>query len=115
MLRAQAGATPHDKQLIQLVGELSTRSTDFRSRWAAHDVGVHRAGRKTLHHDQVGELVLGFEELTLDSSPSITLSAYIAEPASPTAERLQLLATWAATLATKLVEHKIRHLIPAHP
>ncbi|MEU2799525.1 helix-turn-helix transcriptional regulator [Streptomyces sp. NPDC006863] len=100
ILRAQAGATPHDKQLIQLVGELSTRSTDFRSRWAAHDVGVHRAGRKTLHHHEVGELVLGFEELTLDSSPSITLSAYIAEPASPTAERLQLLATWAATTAS---------------
>ncbi|MFF8480920.1 IS5 family transposase [Streptomyces antibioticus] len=98
ILRAQAGATPHDKQLTQLVGELSTRSTDFRSRWAAHDVGVHRAGRKTLHH-QVGELILGFEELTLDSSPSITLSAYIAEPASPTAERLQLLAAWAATTA----------------
>ncbi|MET8941821.1 transcriptional regulator, partial [Streptomyces rubiginosohelvolus] len=100
ILRAQAGATPHDKQLIQLVGELSTRSTDFRTRWAAHDVGVHRAGSKTLHHHQVGELILGFEELTLDSSPSITLSAYIAEPASPTAERLQLLATWAATTAT---------------
>ncbi|MFJ9931398.1 hypothetical protein ACIRU5_35945 [Streptomyces misionensis] len=42
---------------------------------------------------------MGFEELTLVSSPSITLSAYIAEPASPTAERLQLLATWAATTA----------------
>ncbi|WP_129660899.1 helix-turn-helix transcriptional regulator [Rothia uropygialis] len=97
ILRAQAGATPHDKQLTQLVGELSTRSEDFRARWAAHDVGVHRAGRKTLHHHEVGELILGFEELTLDSSPSISLSTYVAEPSSPTAERLKLLASWSAS------------------
>lgn len=102
MLRAQTGATPHDKTLVQLIGELSTRSTDFSARWAAHDVGVHRAGQKTLHHHQVGELVLGFEELTLDSEPSIVLSAYIAEPASPTAERLQLLATLTATVNAEL-------------
>ncbi|MCT1367359.1 helix-turn-helix domain-containing protein [uncultured Kocuria sp.] len=99
ILRAQAGATPHDKKLAQLVGELSTRSSDFSALWAAHDVGVHRSGRKVLHHHEVEELALGFEELTLDSAPSIVLSAYIAEPASPTAERLQLLAAWEATEA----------------
>lgn len=96
-LRAQAGATPHDRQLAQLIGELSTRSADFSARWAAHDVGIHRAGTKVLRHHEVGELVLGFEELTLDSAPSITLSTYVTEPTSPTAERLQLLAAWTAT------------------
>lgn len=105
ILRAQAGATPHDKQLTQLVGELSTRSEDFSARWAAHDVGVHRSGTKILHHHQVGELTLGFEELTLDSAPSIVLSTYIAEPASATAERLQLLAAWTAAPTTGL--HRI--------
>lgn len=97
ILRVQAGASPHDQQLTRLIGELSTRSEDFSARWAAHDVGVHRAGRKTLHHHEVGELVLAFEELTLDSAPSISLSTYVAEPGSPTAERLQLLAAWTAT------------------
>ncbi|BAK36808.1 putative DNA-binding protein [Microlunatus phosphovorus NM-1] len=97
MLRAQAATTPHESRLTALVGELSTRSEDFRIRWGAHDVGKHRAGSKALHHREVGDLVLGFEELTLDSSPSIALSAYIAEPASPTAERLQLLAALALT------------------
>ncbi len=97
ILRAQAGAAPHDRQLVQLIGELSTRSTDFSARWAAHDVGIHRAGQKTLHHREVGELVLGFEELTLASAPTITLSTYVAEPASASAEKLQLLAAWAAT------------------
>src|SRR5690606_29920766 len=102
ILRAQAGATPHDKQLSQLVGELTTRSEDFSARWAAHDVGVHRAGTKILHHHEVGEPTLGFEELALDSAPSIALSAYIAEPTAPTAERLQLLAAWNAADATEL-------------
>ncbi|MBK0332383.1 helix-turn-helix transcriptional regulator [Brachybacterium sp. MASK1Z-5] len=94
MLRAQAGTAPHDAQLTQLIGELSTRSEDFRTRWAAHDVGDHRSGSKILHHPEVGELDLRFEELTLASAPSIVLSAYIAEPSSPTAERLQMLAAW---------------------
>ncbi|MFF2316937.1 helix-turn-helix domain-containing protein [Arthrobacter sp. NPDC058097] len=101
ILRAQAGASPHDKRLTGLIGELSTRSEDFRSRWAAHDVGRHRMGTKTLHHREVGELVLGFEQITLDSAPSITLSAYVAEPASPTAERLQLLAAWTAPVSSE--------------
>ncbi|MGW4634663.1 helix-turn-helix domain-containing protein [Nocardia sp. NPDC004415] len=100
VLRAQAGVAPHDKRLTELIGELSTRSEDFRARWAAHDVGRHRMGTKFLQHREVGELVLGFEQLTLDSAPSITLSAYVAEPASPTAERLQLLAAWRATIAS---------------
>ena len=102
MLRDQSGATPHDKQLTQLIGELTTRSTDFSARWAAHDVGVHRTGTKILHHHEVGELGLGFEELTVNSAPSIVLSTYIPEPASPTAERLQLLAAWMATRTTEL-------------
>ncbi|WP_026313450.1 helix-turn-helix domain-containing protein [Actinomadura flavalba] len=97
LLRAQAAATPHDRRLSGLVGELSTRSEDFRTRWAAHDVGTHSAGGKTYHHPAVGELDLGFEQLTLDSVPGIVLSAYTAEPASPTAERLRLLTAWAAT------------------
>lgn len=97
ILRTQAGAAPHDRQLVQLLGELSMRSADFSSRWAAHEVGIHRTGQKTLHHGQVGELVLGFEELTVASAPAITLSIYVAEPASASADKLQLLAAWAAT------------------
>jgi hypothetical protein len=38
MLRSEAGSNPHDKQLVELIGELSTRSEEFRSRWAAHNV-----------------------------------------------------------------------------
>lgn len=103
ILRAQAGATPKDRQLTQLVGELCTRSEDFAARWSAHDVGRHRSGTKILHHHEVGRLELVFEDLTVESAPSLILSAYIAEPSSPTAERLELLATWSATMAAEAV------------
>lgn len=38
ILRAEAGHNPNDKRLTDLVGELSTRSEDFRRLWASHDV-----------------------------------------------------------------------------
>ena len=37
-------------ELISLIGELSTQSGEFRCRWAAHDVRIHRTGRKRLVH-----------------------------------------------------------------
>lgn len=100
VLRSQVAVDPHDRRLTELIGELSTRSDDFRTRWGAHDVGVHRSGDKKLRHRDVGELILGFEQLTLQSAPSIVLSTYLPEPASTTAERLQLLASWAAPSVT---------------
>jgi hypothetical protein len=42
-LRTAAGQNPHDRDLHDLVGELSTRSEDFRPRWGSHDVRTHGA------------------------------------------------------------------------
>ena len=97
MLRVQAGIDPYDKDLTDLVGELSTRSEDFRGRWAAHDVSLHRSGTKRFHHPEVGDLTLGFEEMTITADAGLLLSSYVAEPNSASAERLQLLAAWVAT------------------
>ena len=99
LLRAEAGRTPHDKDLTDLIGELSTRSEDFRTRWAAHDVRLHRTGRKSFHHPAVGRLDLAFEAMALEADPGLTLTVYTAEPDTATAERLSLLASWAATHA----------------
>ena len=41
LLRAEAGRDPYDRQLSDLIGELSTRSDEFRVRWAAHNVRIH--------------------------------------------------------------------------
>ena len=43
-LRMYAGQSPHDKPLTDLIGELVTRSDEFRIRWAGHNVRFHRLG-----------------------------------------------------------------------
>lgn len=97
ILRTEAGRDPYDRDLHDLVGELSTRSEEFRSRWAAHDVRHHGTGTKHFHHPTVGPLTLAYEGLQLAADPSLTLTIYTAEPGSPSEEGLQLLASWSAT------------------
>ncbi|WP_433088079.1 helix-turn-helix transcriptional regulator [Dactylosporangium sp. CA-052675] len=95
-LRTAAGIDPHDKGLHDLVGELSTRSDEFRRRWGAHNVRIHGAGVKHFHHHVVGDLALAYESMDLQADPGLTLTIYAAEPDSPTAHALALLASWAA-------------------
>jgi hypothetical protein len=97
VLRTAAGRDPSDEALTNLVGELSTRSEDFRTRWAAHDVRLHRTGRKHFHHPVVGDLHLSFESMDLSADPGLTLTALSAEACSPDDDALRLLASWAAT------------------
>jgi transcriptional regulator with XRE-family HTH domain len=99
VMRAEAGRDPHDRGLQDLVGELSTRSEDFRRLWADHNVRNHGTGTKRFHHPIVGELTLAYEELAITAEPGLVLLVYTAEPGSPSAERLGLLASWAATAA----------------
>ena len=98
ILRSEAGSNPYDRDLSDLIGELSTRSETFRTRWAGHNVRFHRTGIKRLHHPEVGDLELSYEALELSSDPGLTFLAYTAEPDTPSADKLRLLATWAATL-----------------
>ena len=98
MLRTEAGQNPNDKALSNLIGELSTRSENFRLWWAAHNVRFHRTGVKRLHHPVVGDLTLTFEALDLAADAGLRISAYTAEPGTPSDDALKLLATWAATL-----------------
>lgn len=97
ILRTEAGRDPHNRDLTDLIGELCTRSEDFRTRWAAHDVRLHRTGTKCFRHPVVGDLTVDFEAMDLSADTGLTLTAYAAPPDTPSAERLQLLASWAAT------------------
>ncbi len=97
ILRTEAGRDPHNKELHDLIGELSTRSTDFRARWGSHNVRHHGTGFKTFHHDVVGEMTLAYEGMEMESEPGLSITVYAAEPGSPSAERMQLLASWAAS------------------
>jgi len=99
ILRAEAGRNPYDRALSDLIGQLSTRSEDFRVRWARHDVQFHRAGGKHFHHPLVGDLTLAFEMLELSADPGLSLLSYSAEPGSVSEQRLGELARWGATRA----------------
>nr|WP_202926631.1 helix-turn-helix transcriptional regulator [Gordonia desulfuricans] len=96
ILRTEAGRDPHNKELHDLIGELSTRSTEFRTRWGSHDVRHHGTGTKTFHHPVVGEMTLAYEGMEMESEPGLSITVYAAEPGSASAERMQLLASWAA-------------------
>ncbi len=97
ILRTEAGRDPRDKQLHDLVGELSTCSEAFRTRWGAHDVRRHGSGTKHFHHHVVGDLTLTYEGLELTAEPGLSFLIYTAEPGSPSQQRLDLLGSWAAT------------------
>jgi transcriptional regulator with XRE-family HTH domain len=97
LLRLQAGRSPHDRGLSDLVGELSTKSEEFRGHWAAHNVRLHNKGVKHFNHPVVGELELSYDRLELAADPGLTIVAYTAEPGSRSEEAFNLLASWTAT------------------
>jgi transcriptional regulator with XRE-family HTH domain len=106
IMRAEAGRDPHDRTMQDLVGELSTRSEIFRELWGAHNVRTHGTGTKRFHHPVAGELTFAYEELAITAEPGLVLMVYTAEPGSPSAERLRLLASWGASEKTTTEQHR---------
>jgi transcriptional regulator with XRE-family HTH domain len=101
-LRIAAARHPHDQQLMNLIGELSTRSEPFRGMWAAQDVYVHRHGSKRFRHPAIGELELAYEAFELAGDETLTVLTYSAEPGTPSGDGLELLASWAATAPARI-------------
>jgi transcriptional regulator with XRE-family HTH domain len=93
-LRMDAGCYPDDPRLSALVGELSVKSEEFRRLWATHDVKEKSHGVKELHHPLVGDLSLRFESFRLADDSEQNLVTYHADPDTPSAEALRLLASW---------------------
>ena len=104
VLRTEAGRDPYDRRLSDLVGELSTRSETFRTRWAAHNVRFHDTGVKRFHHPVVGELSLTYETMQLAADAGLMLFVYTAEHGSKSDEALNLLASWAATELAQILD-----------
>jgi transcriptional regulator with XRE-family HTH domain len=96
LLRSEAGRDPYDRDLTDLVGELATRSDEFRVGWAAHNVLLHRAGTKHFHHPVVGAIDVAFDSMDLLADTGLTVTVYSAEPDSPSEDALKLLASWVA-------------------
>jgi transcriptional regulator with XRE-family HTH domain len=97
ILRSSAGRNPYDRDLSDLVGELSTRSEEFRQHWARHDVRFHISGVKRFRHPQVGDLELNYERLEVVFDTGLTIFTYTADPGTRSADALSLLGSLAAT------------------
>ncbi|MBV9513906.1 MAG: helix-turn-helix domain-containing protein [Mycobacteriaceae bacterium] len=97
LLQAEAARSPHSPAITQIVGELATRSDQFRTRWAAHNVTAHRHGSKRFLHAALGELTLTYNVLTVAAAPGLSFVGYTAEPKSPSAQAIQILGSWIAT------------------
>ncbi|GII27052.1 transcriptional regulator [Planotetraspora mira] len=95
-LRELAGPDVDDPRLTDLVGELSVRSEIFRRLWARQDVRARRCGSSVIDHPQVGPLELRFEKLLISGTNGQLLVIKHAEPGSPTAQSLALLASMIA-------------------
>jgi hypothetical protein len=97
LLRDEAGRNPYDRTLTDLVGELSTRSDEFRIRWGAQNVLRYSTGEKHFHHPVVGDLRLKYEAMTIGPDAGLTMLVYPAAPGTPYEDAIRLLAVWQAT------------------
>jgi transcriptional regulator with XRE-family HTH domain len=104
LLRIEAGRHPDDRAMVELIGQLSTRSAPFRTRWARNDVRAHNAGVKVFTHPLVGELALPYENLLVDAAADHTITVFTPRPGSPEHDAVQLLASWNAATGTQAVE-----------
>ncbi|MXM62602.1 helix-turn-helix domain-containing protein [Streptomyces sp. HUCO-GS316] len=96
-LRIEAGKNPYDRELSNLIGELSTRSEVFRVMWGSHDVHVFRESTKRLNHPLVGDLELDQETMSLPDESGLSVVVYSAPPGTAAEDGLKLLASWSAT------------------
>lgn len=97
MMRTAVATDPTHPRATKIVGELSIRSEDFRRLWARHDVRESVSGTKTFRTAEVGEIALDWDTYPLPGNPGPVMLVWTAEPGSPDADRLHLLASLHAT------------------
>jgi transcriptional regulator with XRE-family HTH domain len=98
-LRVRHARGRPDPRVEALIAELCERSQHFRRLWQEHGVVKRMNGRKTFNHPEVGRIELDWERLTVPGASGQVLLVYSAEPRTPAATALTLLATLAATAA----------------
>jgi transcriptional regulator with XRE-family HTH domain len=112
-LQVQSARTPRAKAFVELIGQLSTLSVEFRALWATRNVSAHRRGSKRIHHREVGELVLGYEALELPGAQGLQMVTFLPEPGSPTADALRVLGSWTATAARVVEDVPLSRHLPS--
>jgi transcriptional regulator with XRE-family HTH domain len=94
--RRTVGSSVDDPRVVELVGELSPASPQFRRLWARHDIAERTGAGVVLDHPSVGALHLDREKLAVSGTDGIMLVIYHARPGTGSAERLALLGSIAA-------------------
>lgn len=72
ILRTESGRYSRDKQLHDMIGELSACSDVFCTRWGAHNVRRHGSGTEAFVHHAVGEMTLTYEGMELTAEPGLS-------------------------------------------
>lgn len=104
-LRAVSAADLDDPRLAALVGDLSVRSERFRQLWARHDVHQRVGGTSWFKHPEVGLMQLRHEKLAVVGTDGQMLVVYHAEPATESAQALELLGSIVASTDVDLPAH----------
>lgn len=102
--RQSVGTSTGDPRFIELVGELSIASPEFRTLWARHDVATRQGATVRFEHPQVGALSLDREKLAVAGSDGMMLVIYHPQPGTESAEKLALLGSAAASVAHEPAE-----------
>jgi transcriptional regulator with XRE-family HTH domain len=108
--RESVGTDADDPRFVQLVGELSLSSEQFRRLWACHDVQSREGMPTRIHHPQVGDLTLSREKLAIGGAEGQMLVLYHALSGTSSAEKMALLASLSSPTATVGLD-----AIPGHP
>ncbi|WP_432045254.1 helix-turn-helix transcriptional regulator [Streptomyces asiaticus] len=89
-LRAAAARYPDDPEVATLVNDLLTGSPEFARLWAAYEMSVEPAPRKTFRHPLIGPITLNCDVLDIaDRDQRVVI--YTSDPGSPAEEALRLL------------------------
>lgn len=93
VLQLESSARPGDPDVAALVGELATRSPEFRRWWAEPSPQGRTSGTKRFQHPVAGPLSIDWEAFALPDDASQTLFVYTAaDPAS--VQALSFLSNW---------------------
>ncbi|MFF2430902.1 helix-turn-helix transcriptional regulator [Streptomyces mirabilis] len=96
-LRLTAGRYPDDPELTELIGELTLKSPEFASLWAAHP--VHKCVphyTRDFRHPLVGSMTLNNELMELTNDEGQRMAVFTADEGSASAVALRLLADLSA-------------------
>ncbi|MGW3691893.1 MmyB family transcriptional regulator [Streptomyces sp. NPDC005125] len=95
-MRREIARRPYDNRLTALVDDLRATDEDVARWWDDHTVRDYASVTKRVEHPTAGPMSFNIEIVCAPHEPDQRLIVYTAEPDSPTARLLPILASWNA-------------------